>query len=98
MGRYSTHMFVVNPTIAVALLVVGLLAVVWEFLRPGLVIPAVVGSICMTLAAFSLFHRPPTESTEWFWIAGMTAPLIPLFGFLLFAARRARRNKRLTIF
>jgi membrane-bound ClpP family serine protease len=91
-------MFVVNPTAAVALLVLGVLAVACEFLRPGLVLPAVGGSLALVFGLHSLLQRPPDWSTQWPAILGMTLPLLPILGFLLFAARRARRNKRLTIF
>lgn len=50
-----------DPNIALILLNLGTLALVVELYNPGAVIPAVVGIICLTLAAVALFGLP----TNW---------------------------------
>ncbi|MBI4674696.1 MAG: nodulation protein NfeD [Chloroflexi bacterium] len=50
-----------DPNIALILLNIGSLALIVELYNPGAVIPAVVGIICLTLAAVALFGLP----TNW---------------------------------
>lgn len=50
-----------DPNIALILLNLGTLALIVELYNPGAVIPAVVGIICLTLAAVALFGLP----TNW---------------------------------
>jgi membrane-bound serine protease (ClpP class) len=50
-----------DPNIASILLTLGTLALVVEVYNPGAVIPAIIGIICLTLAAVALFGLP----TNW---------------------------------
>ena len=50
-----------DPNIALILLNIGTLALIVELYNPGAVIPAIVGVICLTLAAVALFGLP----TNW---------------------------------
>lgn len=50
-----------DPNIALILLNVGTIALIAEVYNPGAVIPAIVGIICLTLAAVALFGLP----TNW---------------------------------
>ena len=47
-----------NPNIAVMVLFLGVLSIYAEFLRPGRVLPGVLGSVATILAARALSHRP----------------------------------------
>lgn len=50
-----------DPNIALILLNVGTLALIVELYNPGAVLPAIIGVICLTLAAVALFGLP----TNW---------------------------------
>jgi membrane-bound serine protease (ClpP class) len=51
---------ITNPSVAYLMILVGIYALVFEFSNPGLVLPGVVGAICVLLALYS-FHLLPVN-------------------------------------
>ena len=49
---------ITNPTIALALLLIGIYAIVVEFSNPGLVLPGVLGTIALVIAMYALQLLP----------------------------------------
>ena len=49
---------ITNPDAAFVLLIVGIYALLLEFAHPGAVIPALIGLVCLALAAFALSALP----------------------------------------
>jgi len=90
-------MFVINPTVALVLIAVGLISVVWEFLRPGLIFPGVAGALLLAIGVHSLWLNPLRSQSQWMWAATLFLPLLALLIYLLAIARKARRNKRIAI-
>ena len=71
------------------LIAAGLVGIYAELLRPGKVIPGVVGGVLLTLGLAGLARGP----IEWSAVLWLGTPLVLLTAGLLAIAWRARRNK-----
>jgi membrane-bound serine protease (ClpP class) len=74
-----------DPNIALILLNIGTIALIAEVYNPGAVIPAVVGIICLTLAAVALFGLPTNWAAVILIIAGIGMMIldVKITGFAL---------------
>jgi membrane-bound serine protease (ClpP class) len=84
---------IANPDAAFVLLLIGIYALLLEVAHPGAILPAVVGIVCLTLAAFALSALPVQYGALALLLAGialMTAeaftPGFGILGLLGFAA------------
>jgi membrane-bound serine protease (ClpP class) len=77
--------FLLDPNIALILLNIGTIALIAEVYNPGAVIPAVVGVICLTLAAVALFGLPTNWAAVILIVAGIGMMVldIKITGFAL---------------
>ena len=83
---------IAGPNRGLAIVVAGILGICLEFLRPGLVIPGVTGSVLLVLGFHSLWLFPLSEVDPR--AAGIAVSVLLLLGgWLLPIAYRARRNK-----
>ena len=84
----------VNADGAFLLLSLGALAVMVEFIRPGLVAPGVAGASAMTLGGWAFWERGVAwrEVHSLVWL-GAGIPVVAAGAILLYFAWRARRNK-----
>jgi membrane-bound serine protease (ClpP class) len=60
-----------DPNIALILLNVGTLALIVEVYNPGAVLPAIIGVICLTLAAVALFGLPTNWAAVFLIVVGI---------------------------
>ena len=57
---WRTHVLgvITNPTVAYLLILVGIYALIFEFMNPGIVLPGVVGAIALLVALYALHLLP----------------------------------------
>ena len=77
-----------NVAIYAALVAMGWIGVLTEFVRPGLVVPGVVGAVALL---YGLSRMLPGHARL---ALGVSAPFIVTAAWMLAIGLRARRNKR----
>jgi membrane-bound serine protease (ClpP class) len=89
-------LLIANPDAAFVLLLVGIYAILLEFAHPGTILPAIVGIVCLTLAAFALSALPVQYGALALLVAGIALMaaeaftpgfgVLGLLGFMAFVA------------
>ncbi|MFJ4288938.1 nodulation protein NfeD [Cupriavidus sp. NPDC089707] len=77
---------ITEPSVALLLMMIGIYALIFEFSTPGMVVPGIVGAICLLLALFALHMLPVNYAGLALVVLGigcMVAELfLPTFGAL----------------
>jgi membrane-bound serine protease (ClpP class) len=77
---------ITNPTVAYLLILVGIYALIFEFMNPGLVLPGVVGAIALLVALYALHLLPVNYAGLALMVLGIAfmaaEAFLPAFGSL----------------
>jgi membrane-bound ClpP family serine protease len=82
-----------DPNAALLALLIGLLFIYCECLRPGMVIPGILGGVAAVVAGLAFWSNRSSWSSLSPAMLALSAAFVLLTVFLLYAALRARRNK-----
>lgn len=55
-----SEFFVLDPNLAFSLLLVGALALLWELHAPGLIVPGLLGALCIAVGAVGIYGNSPS--------------------------------------
>jgi membrane-bound serine protease (ClpP class) len=70
---------ITNPTVAYLLILVGIYALIFEFMSPGMVLPGVVGAIALLLALYALHLLPVNYAGLALMLLGMAFMVAEVF-------------------